>query len=308
MYAVHTRTVARVETEERNVPSLKQLQYFLNLAARGNMTRLAEETFVSQTALSNSLARLEDELGVRLFDRVGRNLVLNEYGKTYRHHVEAAFDSLHKGDQALAGMIKHSSKSISLAMTSSGLWREPMNAFLKEHSKYTIFQRECNIDVINRMLPQVDVDFIIAGDIDFSSPHLEKTLLTEFAVRLYVPPTHRLAKRKRIKLIEAKNERFISLPAGVGFSRFCAKLFSRAGYTPDIVAECDYTLRWDLLSQGVGVVLSCDLRTSYDHGVPILITDEYAVRRMAIFWAKSRQLSTSAQDFREFLVKYHRKN
>ena len=289
------------------MPSLKQLQYFLDLAAKGNMTRLAKESFVSQTALSNALARMEDELGVQLFDRVGRNLVLNEYGKVYRQHVEAAFDALHKGDQALASMLKHSSRSISLAMNSSGLWRETMNAFLKDHPEYTIFQRECNIDVINRMLPQLDVDFIIAGDIDFTSPHLDKVVLTEFAVRLYVPPTHRFARRKSIRLIEAKNERFVSLPAGAGFSRFCAGLFSKAGYTPDIVAECDYTLRWDLLRQGVGVVLSCDLRTSYDHGVPILVAEDYAVRRMAIFWAKSRPLSTSAQAFRDFMVRYYRK-
>lgn len=288
------------------MPSLKQLQYFLDLAAKGNMTRLAEENFVSQTALSNALARMEDELGVQLFDRVGRNLMLNEYGKVYRQHVETAFASLRKGDQALAAMLKHSSNSISLAINSSNLWRAMINTFLEEHPQYTIFQRECNIDAISKTLPQMDVDFIIAGDIDFSSPHLDKTVLTDYAVRLYVPPAHRFAKRKSIRLSEAKNENFISLPADTGFTRFCNGLFDRAGFSPTIVAECDYTLRWDMLRQRVGVVLSCDLRSNYDHGVPILVTDEFAIRRMSLFWIKTRKLSESAQIFRNFIVNYYR--
>ncbi|MDL2210877.1 LysR family transcriptional regulator [Desulfovibrio sp. OttesenSCG-928-O18] len=290
------------------MPSLKQLQYFLDLAAKGNMTRLAEESYVSQTALSNALARLEDELDVRLFDRIGRNLVLNEYGKVYRQHVEAAFEALRTGNQALANMVKQSVNSISLAITSSILWRDMISAFMGKYPEYTIFQRECNIDAIGRALPQLDMDFIIAGDIDFSSPHLDYAVLTEFAVRLYVPANHPLAKRKSIRLSEAKNERFICQPPATGFSRFSKILFDQAGFVPDIVAECDYTLRWDLLRKEVGVVLSCDLHVNNDNGVPILVTDDFAIRRMALFWARNRKLPPAALDFRNFIIDYYRNN
>lgn len=299
--------IINLSGKARIMPSLKQLQYFLDLAAKGNMTRLAEASYVSQTALSNALSRLEDELDVRLFDRRGRNLVLNEYGKVYRQHVEAAFEALRTGNQALANMVRQSVNSISLAITSSILWREMIGNFMGKYPQYTIFQRECNIDAISRILPQMDVDFIIAGDIDFSSPHLEHKVLTEFAVRLYVPETHPLAKRKSIRLIEAKNERFICQPPATGFSRFSNRLFAQAGFVPDIVAECDYTLRWDLLRKGLGVVLSCDLHVNNDTGVPILVTDDFAIRRMAVFWAKNRKFPSAALDFRNYITDYYRK-
>ena len=289
------------------MPSLKQLQYFLDLAATGNMTRLAAESYVSQTALSNALSRLEEELGVQLFDRIGRNLVLNEYGKVYRQHVGAAFEALRTGNQTLANMARQSVNSISLAINSSLSWRDMISSFLSKYPAYTIFQQECNIDAISHRLPQLDMDFILAGDIDFISPHLNHTVLVEFAVRLHVPRTHPLAKRKSIRLIEAKNERFISLPPTTGFSRFCRGLFDQAGFTPDIMAECDYTLRWDLLRRGVGVVLSCDLNQGNSNGVPILVADKFAVRRMAIFWAKNHTPLPAAQDFKDHIITYYRK-
>ena len=59
------------------------LLYFQTVAETGNLTRAAQQLMISPPALSNSLKRLERDLGVELFDRVGRNLVLNRYGEAY---------------------------------------------------------------------------------------------------------------------------------------------------------------------------------------------------------------------------------
>ena len=59
---------------------LLQMQYFLKIAETGNMTRAAEELYISQSSLSRTIARLEKDLGVKLFDRVGRQIQLNEFG------------------------------------------------------------------------------------------------------------------------------------------------------------------------------------------------------------------------------------
>ena len=58
--------------------NLLQMEYFELVATYQSISRAAEELHVSQPALSNALAKLEDELGVRLFDRVGKKLVLNQ--------------------------------------------------------------------------------------------------------------------------------------------------------------------------------------------------------------------------------------
>ena len=69
--------------EERPMITLLQLDYFRRLAASEHITATARELYISQTALSNMLSGLEKELGVRLFDRVGRSIRLNEAGRVY---------------------------------------------------------------------------------------------------------------------------------------------------------------------------------------------------------------------------------
>lgn len=61
--------------------SLRQLEIFLAIAAKGSTTRAAVQVALSQSAISNALAELEQRLGVQLFDRVGKRLVLNEAGR-----------------------------------------------------------------------------------------------------------------------------------------------------------------------------------------------------------------------------------
>ena len=56
---------------------LLQLKYFSELAKRQHLNKTAQEMLVTPSAISSSLARLEKEMGVKLFDRVGRNIRLN---------------------------------------------------------------------------------------------------------------------------------------------------------------------------------------------------------------------------------------
>ena len=291
------------------MPSLKQLQYFCALAKNGNMSKLADEFFISQTALSNSISRLEAELGVQLFDRVGRNIVLNEYGRKYLQYVEPGLNSILLGNQTLELMSMQPAPSVSLAISSSTLWGAMIGSFLNKYPQYSISQQECQIHTINRNLPHLDIDLIIAGSIDFDSPYLDSVCFLRDPVRLYVPLNHPFAERESIRLIEAKNEKFIYQSKSSGFSRFSNMLFKQAGFEPNIVAECDYTLRRDLLKNGVGVVLASDsvLRANfYENCTSVLIEDEYAIREMSCFWLKDKPLSTAAKTFRSFLLDYYR--
>lgn len=61
---------------------LRQLKYIMKIAECGTMLKASEELFISQSGLTRSLKSLEDELGMKLFNRISNHLVLNEYGKT----------------------------------------------------------------------------------------------------------------------------------------------------------------------------------------------------------------------------------
>lgn len=81
--------------------NLYHLRYFVTLAHFEHYTKAAEELSITQPSLSNAISLLEDELGVRLFEKEGRNIVLTKYGKTFSTSVE---QSLHILDSSVKEM------------------------------------------------------------------------------------------------------------------------------------------------------------------------------------------------------------
>ena len=293
------------------MPSLKQLQYFHALARRGNMTTLAKELFVSQTALSNSITRLEEELGVKLFERAGRGLILNEYGTVYLAHVESMLLTLEDANAAINRLKVGAPEHVSLAINSPVLWSDIIAKFVSDHLGCTIALRECLIDSIEKQLPRLDVDLVLAGKDDFFSDALEHIVFSRDRLWLCVPPGHWLEGRKGIDLAEAKNENFIFQLKHTGFSKFCRKMFMAAGFEPKIIAECNYEMRRELFHKNVGVILATDsaLRVNYyNYGASVLIEKPSNRRDMALFWSKARKPSPIAVAFKETLLQVYQNN
>lgn len=80
---------------------LTQLQYFKAVAETGKISLAAKKLYVSAPALSISIANLESELGVKLFDRTNNRIVLNEHGKIYLSYVNQILGDLDQAHQKL---------------------------------------------------------------------------------------------------------------------------------------------------------------------------------------------------------------
>jgi DNA-binding transcriptional LysR family regulator len=78
---------------------LLQLSYFRVVARVEHMTKAAEELFIAQPSLSKTIRRLEKEIGVPLFDRQGRSIRLNQFGKAFLEHIERIFRELEEGQR-----------------------------------------------------------------------------------------------------------------------------------------------------------------------------------------------------------------
>ena len=79
--------------------NLNQLQYFKILAQEEHYTRAAQMLSITQPSLSHAIAQLEEELGTRLFEKKGRNIVLTRYGKLFLPYVEESLKVLGEGVQ-----------------------------------------------------------------------------------------------------------------------------------------------------------------------------------------------------------------
>ncbi len=73
---------------------LRQLKYFVAVAEREHVSEAALELHVAQSAISRQISNLENELGVQLFERVGRNVHLTSIGKIFLTHIKSALKGL----------------------------------------------------------------------------------------------------------------------------------------------------------------------------------------------------------------------
>src|SRR5579875_2690206 len=94
---------------------LHQLAYFRTVARTQHFTQAAEQLAISQPALSRAIANLEQELGIPLFDRRGRSVVLNSYGKAFLQYVDQAVQSLAEGKEKIEELLGQAEGTVSLA-------------------------------------------------------------------------------------------------------------------------------------------------------------------------------------------------
>jgi LysR family transcriptional regulator, hydrogen peroxide-inducible genes activator len=237
---------------------LHQLRYFCAIADTGSFSRAARQTFVSQPALSQQIAKLEDELGTRLFNRLGRSVTLTETGKSFLPRVRAVMRDL---ESARNDVVEK--KTSITGLISVGVIPTIAPYFLP--SILATFSRKwplVHITVVEEITALL-LDKLRAGSIDVAvvalpvavrSQEFESfPLLTEklFAA---LPKGHELASRREVSLGELQNEPFLLLRDGHCFRETAVEACKRARLIPRIVFESgQFSSILSMVSAGLGV-------------------------------------------------------
>ena len=288
--------------------TLQQLKYFRELAKTKHVTQTAEKLYISQTTLSSTINNLENQLGVKLFDRVGRSILLNESGKKYLKYVEIALEALETGESVIREEKEGKDRSISVATNNSRIWEKTLHDFLMKHPSCKINQNGADRSLWHDMLINQDVDFVLTGSTDIPLVGLECQIVQEDPLYLCVPPNHWLAGRDSASLREVKDEPFINLPKSDAFRSFCDGLFQQAGVEYKAALECDYTLRGSLIRSGFGIAITTRAgQKSNIFGSDVVfvpISDSFARRSFALFWNPRRKLGYAAEKFRDYIASF----
>lgn len=286
--------------------TLQQLRYFRELATTGHLTQTAQRLYITQTTLSNTIINLEKQLGVKLFDRVGRTLQLNNAGKQYLQYVNEALIALDNGERALRDYKEEYQQSVSVAMPISSVWSNLIHGFHKRYHRYSLRQITCEKDQFRPLLIDQKIDFVIAGADDVLLTGLEHYIIRIEKMFVCVPTNHPLSNMEGVYLRDIKDEPFINLPSGNSFRVFCDELFKKAGLRYKAELECDYSLRGKLVAAGFGIAITTNSsRRQKSLGedvayVPLL--DDFAKRPIAIIWNPRHHLSQAALDFRDYVM------
>ncbi len=211
---------------------LIQLRYFCAVARCQNMSRAADELWVSQPALSRAIISLEEELGTKLFERTGRNIQLNEAGKLYYTQINHVLHQLSLANQRVQELERQEKNEIRLLFSAANFicawfWKNFQEEFpdvqlvLNDYYNPTPFN-------------QVECDFHI-----YASPsihnELESIVLLKESLLFAMGKDHPLAKKDSIQLQEAKNYQFQSLPVNENLSDNLHLACQQAGFQPEVV-------------------------------------------------------------------------
>ena len=281
---------------------LLQLKYFLAVAESEHMTNTAKQLHIAQPALSQSIHRLEQELGVSLFERAGRGIRLSPAGAYVRDRVKPAMETLEnvtrdvqlfqQGEQDVVRVGVHAASGV--AIDGIAAYSE-----LNPHVSFEITQdeRERHRDVI--------VTTITPRGSSTVENATEKTPFSE-RIGIAVPAGSTLGEAA--SLSDFANERFIALAGSRRFREVCDTFCARRAFTPHIAFESDNPL---VVKKMIGLGLGVGFWPDHSWGdldpasCRLIHLRETEFTRDVIVAKTSRCTPDSeAQRFYEFLLDY----
>ncbi|GGE57111.1 putative HTH-type transcriptional regulator YybE [Pullulanibacillus camelliae] len=216
-----------------------QINYFKAVAESQHMTQAAKRLAISQPALSRSIAKLEEELGVQLFDRKGRNVYLNRYGKMFLNRVNQSIKQIELGKQEIWDDIHPDYGTISLSfLPSLGISFVPeiLSAYQKQHANVKFQLNQASNGQIVDQLKSRQVDLALITLLQEDMAIHWHSLLTE-ELFLIVSKDHRLSTHEEIDLKLIENEPFISFKDVNELQTIINHLCRKAGFSPHVVFE-----------------------------------------------------------------------
>lgn len=290
--------------------NLKQLQYFEKLSETEHYRRAAEALFITEPSLNRSIRDLEEELGLRLFEKRGRNIYLNKYGRVFLPYVSRSLQELEKGVRLMQAYTRPDSGKITLGFIYTMGYTfvpELITQFqgIPQHKAITFDFVQGTTSSLIRDLKEERVDMAFCshvegeGDINFY-PIAEEELVVA------VPKGHPLSNRGSISLKELEPYPFIAFDERSGLHRTIANLLDRAGSRPEVICHLEEdNAMAGLVASGYGVAIIPNFYTlRYYNLERIPIADPHDRRYLFMAIYKNSNMLPVVERFRNFVMSH----
>lgn len=253
---------------------LRHLRYFVAVADEMNFRRAAQRLHVSQPPLSRQIHDLEDELGVKLFDRSKQKLALTPAGEALAKEAKQILSHAQHAAQLTKAASRGETGQLNVAILPpiGGLFLPPaIRAF---RSRFPVVDLN-----ILELSPQAQVTALLDRQIDLGFvplpvikriPDLEFEPVRDVEMMVVLPPGHRLARQRRLTLQKLAHEPFVLLnrPSATLLHDWILIQCRKAGFEAQIIKQANSPLSvLELVSSGFGVSLLPDLFQRYPSDV-----------------------------------------
>lgn len=283
---------------------LQQLRYLCAIVETGSFSRAAEHCHVAQPSLSQQISKLEDELGTRLFDRLGRSVRLTDAGRTFLPHARNVLHQTELARSEVDGRRRDARGTVIVGVIPTiapYYLPERIAAFMKKFPESTLRVVEETTPVLVEGLRNLAIDIAI---LSLPLGHREFEVVPLLTERLYaaLPADHPRAEAQSISLRELREERFVLLRDSHCFREIALAACHRAHLDPRIAFESgQFSSLLGMVAAGIGVSLVPEMAIDRRAGCRyVRISDAKAVRTIVAARLKGRSFSRVQQGFVDF--------
>ncbi len=280
-----------------------QLKYFCELAQTQHVTRTAEHLHIAQPALTQTIHRLEKELGVKLFRSSGRNIVLTEEGRYLQQKVVPIMKAIGEIPDEIREVSFARKKILKInVLAASTVVTKAIIEYQKMHSGV-------NFRIVQNSEAE-GADITIFTRESFQKPASSKDSYYVFTERIFlaVPKPSAYSELESVDLREMAGREFIALAGSRSLRMICDRFCLHAGFRPEVIFESDSP---EAVKNLIGASMGVGFWPHYTWGEPdtnhmalIPIAEPVCQREIIIQFHEQRTESEEAQAFFEFLKDY----
>ncbi|NEW74884.1 MULTISPECIES: LysR family transcriptional regulator [Streptomyces] len=270
---------------------LQQMRYVVAVAETNSFTRAAERCLVVQSALSHQIARLEKELGARLFERTSRRVRLTPAGAAFLPAARQCLDAAERAAAEVAAAVGEVRGRLAVGLIPTVTAVDIPGALRDFRERYPGVRISLRVGASDELVEQVKegaLDVAFLGLPTTARPRgVAAHELARDRLVAVVAPDHPLAGESRVDLRRLSSEVFVDLPAGTAGRAQSDLAFEAAGLTRDVafeVTSADFIAR--LVGPGLGVAM---LPTAYAPQLAGVVTIEVAdapARVEYVIWSR----------------------
>ncbi len=281
---------------------LAKLRYFYEVARLGHVTKAAEEIHIAQPALTKAIKQLEEELGVPLFYKKGRNILPTTFGEYLKNKLEGLLPQIDNISEELQRLKQEQRNTVKLnVLAASTAVTDAVVSYKKKNPDviFHLIQNEAETDC--------DVSVSMQSEDAATLPAFIQRWVMEENIYLAVPQNSPYAGRGEISLREVKEEGFVQLFGSRAFRNVCDKFCAYADFKPNITFESDSPAA---VRNIIGAHAGVGFWPKYSWGkvsadvVLLSIREPVCQRELILGLHESPTPSAVAEDFYHYLIKF----
>jgi LysR family hydrogen peroxide-inducible transcriptional activator len=278
-----------------------QLRYVCAIAETGSFSRAAERCQVAQPSLSQQVLKLEEDLGAKLFDRLGRGVRLTEAGRAFLPHARSILSQMESARSSVVDKCADVRGSVAVGVIPTiapYLMPRYTKAFAKKYPEANLRIVEETTPILVESLRDLSIDFAILA-LPLRHKDLELVPLCTEPLFAVLPTDHPRAAAESLALKDLRGESFVMLRDGHCFRDLSIAACTHARVTPRIAFESgQFSSLFGMVAAGVGISLVPEMAIDRNAGCRyVRLSDVRATRTIVAAILRGRSFNRVQQAF-----------